>query len=214
MRRLTPLLALVLIAAGCASSPGDAPSSSPSGVRSSAQASPEVSAEASAEANKPFGPSVGAAEPTPADINFAQMMIGHHDQAIVLVEMARQRSTNPELLGLADQIEAAQGPEIELMSGWVVDWGYDLFQPEDHVGHDMPGMLTADELAAVESAPEGEFDRLWLEAMIAHHEGAVVMAEDQLRDGVVPEVHDLSREIIVTQRAEIDHMRGMIDALG
>ena len=74
--------------------------------------------------------------------------------------------------------------------------------------------LTQEELDVVANAPEADFDRLWLEAMIAHHEGAVVMAEDQLADGVVPEVHELSREIIETQQAEIDHMNSMIETLG
>ncbi|WP_454293504.1 DUF305 domain-containing protein [Salana multivorans] len=216
IRRLTPVLILPLLLVGCSGTADeDATPTASATVETaepSATAEPSESVDPSAAASESAGGS--DVEPTPADINFAQMMIGHHDQALVLVDMARERSSNAELLELADQIEAAQGPEIELMSGWVVEWGYDLFDPADHVGHDMPGMLTQEELDVVANAPEADFDRLWLEAMIAHHEGAVVMAEDQLADGVVPEVHELSREIIETQQAEIDHMNSMIEALG
>ncbi len=223
MRRLAAVIpaasavAIALLLAGCSSTAdGDASPSVTEPEATPSETVTEVPSAEPSESGDPGEPSESGepVEPTPADINFAQMMIGHHDQALVLVDMARERSSNAELLELADQIEAAQGPEIELMSGWVVEWGYDLFDPADHVGHDMPGMLTQEELDVVANAPEADFDRLWLEAMIAHHEGAVVMAEDQLADGVVPEVHELSREIIETQQAEIDHMNSMIEALG
>lgn len=175
---------------------------------------PEVVTEAPPLTPEPEEPpAVGSVEPNDVDVNFAQMMIGHHEQAIILVKIAEERSTSAELLELAEEIAAAQGPEIELMQSWVLAWGYDLFTYEEHKDHEMPGMLTEEELAEVADADRDDFDRMWLDAMILHHEGAIVMAADQLEGGVVPEAHELSHEIIDAQQAEIDYMRDLIERL-
>lgn len=207
MKKLAALsAAAVLAVAGCSSpEPDDAPATPDAVTEAPATEAPETPT-ASEPPTEPV-------DPTPADINFAQMMVGHHEQAIILVDIAFERSSNAELLELAEEISAAQGPEIELMRSWVIEWGYEPLEYEDHKDHEMPGMLTDEELAEIEDAPAEDFDRLWLEGMIEHHEGAILMAEDQLRDGVVPYVSELSEEIIEVQDAEIEYMREMIERL-
>jgi uncharacterized protein (DUF305 family) len=167
-----------------------------------------------------------------ADVAFARAMIPHHAQALSMVDLTMGRpGLSPEFVALTEEIRAAQAPEIEEMSDWLESWGEDV--PEtmrDHVnaghgdedgtdGHshgdagtdpEMEGMLSTEELEALEHAPAAEFEDRWLEAMIAHHEGAIGMARDEVEDGEHPDAVRLAESVVESQRAEIDRMRGMI----
>lgn len=150
-----------------------------------------------------------------ADVAFVRQMIPHHVGAIEMAELAEGRTDNPQILDLADRIEQAQGPEIEQMRGWLDAWG---------VGHDMPGMdhsdmghgempgMGAEDMRKLEQANGTEFDRLFLELMIEHHQGAVDMSNTVLDKGSDPEVKDLARRIIDTQEAEITEMRSLLES--
>lgn len=152
-------------------------------------------------------PAASAMSGTMADIAFAQMMIPHHEQAIVMSQFALANTDNPEILELAGEISAAQGPEIEQMTAILNRFDADM---GGHEGHVMAGMLTDDELAELEAARGPEFDVLFLQAMIAHHEGAVDMAEDVLASGSDPEVRALAEAIIATQQSEIAYMTELL----
>ena len=131
---------------------------------------------------------------------FASMMIPHHEQAIVMSDLALSKSTNPDVLELARGIKAAQAPEIEEMKSWgAVD-------TDMHSGHVMSGMLTDQELSELRAAQGEEFDRLFLEEMIKHHEGAITMTE-AIVDSKNPEVAALANAIITTQKSEIERMK-------
>ena len=131
---------------------------------------------------------------------FASMMIPHHQQAIVMSEIALTNTTNPDVLALANEIKAAQAPEIEQMKKWgEVD-------TDMHSGHVMSGMLTDEELSALRTAQGKDFDRLFLEGMIKHHEGAILMTE-MIVDSKKPDVASLAQSIITTQKAEIERMK-------
>ena len=153
-----------------------------------------------------------APEFTIVDSMFSQMMIPHHEQALEMAALVPERTDAPEVLALAEEIEAAQAPEIEQMRGWLEEWGLEadieLEEHEDHLG--MEGMLTDEEMAALADSSGPEFDRLWLEGMIRHHEGAVVMAETELASGIHEPSRQLAEEIIRTQEAEITRMRAML----
>lgn len=162
------------------------------------------------------------------DVSFARDMVQHHAQALAMVDLTLERDLEPEVQQLAEQIRDAQGPEIELMVDWLVSWGEDV--PEtvrDHAnaghgdehgdhgeqgdtGHDMPGMLTAEELQSLEDAPDAEFDELWLRAMIAHHQGAVEMAEVQQEEGEFRPAVELAGDIVAAQEAEIARMQALL----
>lgn len=148
-----------------------------------------------------------------ADTMFAQMMIPHHEQAIELSDLALDPATGAgdEVRALATAIAAAQDPEIDEMTALLEGWGEPVAMDsgEDHSGM-MSGMLTVDELDALAALRGQEFDRAWLEAMIAHHEGAVSMAEDVLADGESAEIRDLAGRITAAQGDEIARMRALL----
>jgi uncharacterized protein (DUF305 family) len=153
------------------------------------------------------------------DVEFAQGMIPHHAQAIDMSRLADGRTTTPEIIELADQIEAAQDPEIRSMTGWLEEWDEevpDMSGGDDngHGDHGASGMMTDDQMMELEGATGEEFDRLFLEMMIEHHEGAIEMAEVQLADGDDDDVKELAQEIIDVQRAEIDYVRDLLATLG
>lgn len=137
---------------------------------------------------------------------FAEMMIPHHQQAIEMSDLALKNSTNPEILALAQEIKDAQAPEIEQMKSWGAS-------SMAHMGHTMDGMLSDEEMSELAAARGGEFDRLFLEGMIKHHEGAIDMAE-MVIDSKNAEVAALANSIIEAQRAEIATMKELLTGLG
>ena len=156
-----------------------------------------------------------------ADVTFAQQMIPHHAQAIAMVDMTRGRDISPEVQQLADGIMAAQTPEIETMTGWLTGWGEEV--PEtmrDHANaedgdmdmgdSDMPGMMSQDDMDALESAPDVEFEDMWLEMMVEHHNGAIEMAKDEQQGGEFPPALDLAQDIAAGQTAEVDQMTSLL----
>ena len=137
---------------------------------------------------------------------FAEMMIPHHEQAIEMSDIALKNSTNREVLALAQEIKDAQAPEIEQMKSWGAS-------SMAHMGHMMDGMLSDEEISELTAAKGSDFDRLFLEGMIKHHEGAIDMAE-MVIDSKNAEVAALANAIIETQRAEITTMKELLSALG
>lgn len=153
------------------------------------------------------------------DVTFAQNMLLHHAQAIEMVGMTEGRDLDPEVEDLAGQIEAAQGPEIDTFTQWLDTWGEDVPDAsDDHAGHSMggdmeggmAGMMTAEDMSALESASDAEFQDMWLSMMIEHHEGAVEMARTQIEAGEYEPALDLARSIATSQTAEIDTMEKLL----
>jgi uncharacterized protein (DUF305 family) len=150
-----------------------------------------------------------------ADIHFLQMMIPHHEQALTMAQLAVTNGASTQVQALAKQIADAQGPEIAQMKAWLTEAGEPL-DGGDHgdmgAHHDMAmdGMLTDEELSALEQAKGPEFDRLFLTGMITHHEGAIIMAEHVKQAGDDPKVAELADVIITAQKAEIAEMKQML----
>ena len=155
------------------------------------------------------------------DVTFATEMIPHHAQAVQMSEMALANAENQEVRDLAEDISAAQEPEIEQMSSWLEAWGEDV--PDtgsgdmggmDHGGmdgmEDMPGMMSSDEMDELESASGSTFDEMFLSMMIEHHEGAIEMAQTEQADGENPDAIDLAETIEETQTAEIETMNELL----
>lgn len=143
-----------------------------------------------------------------SDIAFAQMMIPHHEQAVVMSGYALTNTDNPQVLALAQEILDAQGPEIEQMTAILDRFNSDM---GGHGGHTMAGMLTDQELDQLQNAKGPEFDQLFLSGMIAHHEGAIDMADDVLASGADVEVRALAEAIVSGQQAEIDYMKELLN---
>ena len=148
---------------------------------------------------------------TEADVMFAQMMIPHHEQAVQIADIALDpaRNASPQVVDLATGIKAAQDPEITQMNAWLEAQGAPAKM--DHSAHGgMEGMLTAQQLDTLADATGTDFDRLFLEGMIAHHKGAIAMAGDVKARGNDPEIQALADAIITAQQAEIASMQGLL----
>ncbi|MCF6468277.1 DUF305 domain-containing protein [Nonomuraea sp. MG754425] len=146
-----------------------------------------------------------------ADVMFAQMMIPHHEQAVEMAGLASTRAGDPEIKELAAKIKAAQDPEIQTMKGWLSAWGKSA--PDDGMGHDMPGVMSEEDMTELEAAGGAEFDKLFAQQMIAHHEGAIEMARTEQRDGSNPQAMELAKTIETTQQVEVEQLRKILGRL-
>lgn len=150
-----------------------------------------------------------------ADIQFAQGMIPHHEQAVEMSNIILDKEgIDPRVTELAEQIKEAQEPEIELLESWLDEWDASPAVMDDmHDGHGMEGMMSSDDIDALTIAEGESASRLYIEQMIVHHEGAIIMAEAQLQTGANPAALELAQTIIDTQQAEIDSMRMLLNDL-
>lgn len=155
------------------------------------------------------------------DVAFAQGMIPHHAQAIDMADMVDGRTTNPDVVALASEIRAAQGPEIQTMTNWLNSWGQPIPSTDGHGGHDMSGMesmmmsgmMSKADMDRLMKSEGRAFDRMWMEMMILHHEGAVEMARSELATGKDAAVKRLAQAIIDSQTAEIATMSSLLAKL-
>lgn len=149
-----------------------------------------------------------------ADSMFLAMMIPHHEQAMDMAEIVLAADgVDDRVRAIAERIKAAQGPEIATMRGWLDASGVDA-GAMDHGAHGgMDGMLTEAQMDALRAASGAEATRLFLEGMIQHHEGAILMAQGVLVNGRNAEVRALAEDIVRAQQAEIDEMRDLLAAM-
>lgn len=150
-----------------------------------------------------------------ADVMFAQMMIPHHEQAIEMSDIALDPTigAGETVRNLATQIKGAQDPEIQQMKDFLTSWNKSVSMDSSMDHSDMMGgMLTQEELTQLGTLRGAEFDKRWIEGMIAHHEGAIKMANDVLASGTNSDVKQLANKIIAAQNAEIEEMRALLAA--
>jgi uncharacterized protein (DUF305 family) len=156
---------------------------------------------------------------TDADVEFMQGMIMHHSQALDMTVLVQERSENQDLHTLAHRIELSQQDEIKMMQDWLSAYGKEVTSIDAHHAHGaelMPGMLTPEQLASLAEARAKEFDQAFLELMIMHHQGALVMVNKLLRTpGGAQEsvMFTFTADITADQTAEIDRMGGMLSTL-
>ncbi|WP_114908032.1 DUF305 domain-containing protein [Ornithinimicrobium murale] len=148
-----------------------------------------------------------------ADTEFAQMMIVHHEGAIDMADLAIENAAAEQVRTLAEDISAAQGPEIEEMTSWLQAWGEDTAPEHGGMqmdGMEMDGMSQEEAMTELGSLSGAEFDQRFLELMIEHHLGAVEMAEAELENGENPQALELAEQIIEDQQAEISEMEQLL----
>ena len=147
-----------------------------------------------------------------ADIAFARNMIPHHEQAVQMAQMVPANTTNRQVIALANQIIATQLPEVQAFRAKLMQWPetQDTHDAPGRDSHGMPGMVDQATMDKLQKLNGAEFDRLWLTSMIAHHRGAVTMAQDELAHGRDADVTYLARTIIANQQAEINQMQQML----
>lgn len=143
---------------------------------------------------------------TASEVMFLQMMIPHHEQAIEISKLAQTQTKNPAILDLAERISSAQNPEIDQMKKLLTDASLPLLM--DH-NMGMNGMLPQTELDKLSTVKDIAFDKLFLAAMILHHEGAIAMTEPVL-DSTNPEIKALAEKIIADQTSEVAEMKELL----
>jgi uncharacterized protein (DUF305 family) len=204
-----PSLFLLLLLAGCRSGGlGQAPAIVQPGAPG--EASKVIGADRAADVSK--------VSFTPADVRFMQAMIGHHSQALEMTEIVRSHSGNEGIRALALRIEVSQADEIRMMQDWLAARRQP--RPDPHAHHAagatlMPGMLTPEEMARLSAARGPVLDQLFLELMIKHHEGALVMVKDLLAApgaGQEADVFAFVSDVEADQQMEIDRMRAALAA--
>jgi len=153
-----------------------------------------------------------------ADVKFMQGMIAHHAQALVMAAMVPTHSARSDMKLLAERITVSQRSEIDMMKRWLADHHADVPDEDAHfhmeAGHmtSMPGMLTADELARLDSARGTPFDKLFLQYMTRHHEGALTMVARLFSTpgaAQASEVYRFASDVDADQRAEIARMQNL-----
>lgn len=153
------------------------------------------------------------------DVAFMQMMIPHHAQALTMSKLARTRAESPEVKAMARRVLASQRPEIISMAAWLADRGLTVPRATDDPGaydhgehgHDtMHGMLTDAQMRELRAASGPAFDRLFLEGMIQHHEGAVAMADAVATGGTDVQVTEIANDVVAGQGAEIARMQQLL----
>ncbi|MEU8271767.1 DUF305 domain-containing protein [Sphaerisporangium sp. NPDC049002] len=157
---------------------------------------------------------------TAADVLFMQGMIPHHAQALRMADLVPSRSTNRDITLIAKRIRASQEDEIGLMRRWLGDRGQTVpGTNHDHSGGGgelMPGMLTEEQLAELKNASGTDFDRAFVQDMIAHHTGAIQMV-GKLFDsggGQETEIFTYASHVEADQRIEIERMQKLLAQLG
>lgn len=147
-----------------------------------------------------------------ADIMFLQMMIPHHQQAVDISNLALTKSKDSELIALATSIRDGQADEIAQMKQWLKDADADIDM--GHMMHDsMGGMLAESELSALDKATGKDFDRLWLQGMIGHHDGALQMVK-MINNSKNSEIKKFGEKIFAAQSSEIAQMQSMLQRIG
>lgn len=147
------------------------------------------------------------------DVTFASGMVPHHQQAIEMSALVPTRSTDPQVIKLAAAISAAQEPEIETLKAFLVQWQEN---PDDNTGHGdhggmaMNGMVDDATMKQLESLTGAEFDELWLQSMIGHHQGAIEMANTEIAKGANADAKTLAQQIVTDQEAEVAQMKQML----
>ncbi|MEU8850094.1 DUF305 domain-containing protein [Streptomyces sp. NPDC048564] len=159
-----------------------------------------------------------------ADVMFAQMMIPHHEQALEMAKLADGRASDAEIKTLVADIEKAQVPEIQTMKSWLKAWGKPESAEEGMPGMDhgsggvehgsgMAGMMSEEDMQKLEAAKGTEFDRMFAEMMIEHHEGAITMAEDEQKNGRNTTAKKLAAAVVRAQTTEVEKFDQILDRI-
>lgn len=230
------VLAASVVLSGCTDSPSaDGPGTTTSAPGTADQATASLDLNPSAvqsapsaivpgepgEPNKTVDASVAATmfdpnEKNDADVEFATMMVPHHEQAVRLIGYVKGRTENPELLALADRMREEQSAEIAVFKAWLEQRGESELTGDDlaeHVKH-MAGSISEKQFTELQAASGTAFDKIFYTLMIAHHKGAMEMADNTLGYGVNPDMHKMAADVNTSQNAQVRTMEVLLSELG
>ncbi|MFI6791815.1 DUF305 domain-containing protein [Nonomuraea sp. NPDC050383] len=197
-----------LLVAGCTGAPAAAPPAA-----TATETAPVIAPGRPGEEARTLSPSEAATAVPPqkanaADVRYLQNMIVHHRQALDMSLLAGSRAASDAVKRLASRINDVQGPEIAMMTDWLKTEGQQV--PDHHAAHEgMPGMATPEQMESLKAARGAAFDRLFVQLMTAHHQGAITMSTEVLKQGSHLRVQEIAEDISVSQAAEIRRMSAM-----
>lgn len=220
-------LTAAMLAAACGGSPSTNSAPSPSGDDGPRIVQPGAPGEATRTYSAEELAAVEGVSYTEADVRFLHGMIPHHRQALEMTALVRRHATSDAVRQLALRMEISQRDEIALMEAWLRDHGEPLAMSdmgdmagmegmEGHEMHTMPGMLTAEQMRTLANARGERFDRLFLEYMIQHHQGAVDMVDVLFASsGAAQEstIYKFAEDVVADQTMEIARMQGLLETL-
>jgi uncharacterized protein (DUF305 family) len=210
----------IVVAALAGGGPGEGEADGGSGDDGARTVQPGAPGEPSRELGDDEAP-VEVPEHSPTDTAFMQDMVVHHRQAMAMTALVADRTERDDLPVLAERITETQETEIDQVERWLTDRGEDVpdsdgDSDDDHAAHDrMPGMATADQLDRLEASSGPAFDRLFLDLMIAHHQGALTMVEQLYAagGGLEPAADRFARDVEADQDVEILRMQELLDSI-
>ncbi|NRG43131.1 DUF305 domain-containing protein [Rathayibacter sp. VKM Ac-2835] len=168
-----------------------------------------MSGSSSSASSTPSSSTAEAADFNDQDVMFATMMKPHHEQAVEMADMILAKDgISSDVTDLATQIKDAQGPEIEQLEEWITAWGGD--ESMSGMDHSMDGMMSEEDMSALDSATGAEAEKLFLEQMTMHHEGAVEMAQTEIDGGQNADAIEMANTIVTTQTEEIATMQSLL----
>ena len=218
MRPGCSLLLVTCVVTGCGGGPGTSVEAAPapdSGPRTPTVVQPGAPGEGVRRISGTDLPRASDVGFTEADVQFMQGMIHHHAQALAMTALVPDRTRSAAFRQLALRMEISQADEIQLMSRWLGDRGQTVPDPDHHMQHRMPGMLTSEQMESLRAADGDTFEQRFLEFMIQHHEGALQMVATLFTShggGQDSEIFQFATDVDADQRAEIQRMRQMLDA--
>jgi len=219
MRLHTTALSAVALAALTACASATVPQAAPAPSAAARTVQPGAPGAATRVLTGPQADSLVTPKHTAADIAFMTGMIAHHQQALVMTALVADRTTARDIRLLALRIELSQTDEINLMKSWLRTRGEPVPGEGEHAGHDMheghlmPGMLSPEQIATLQTARGTEFEKRFLEYMIQHHEGAITMVAELFSSpggGQGSEIYGFAADVDSDQQMEIARMRRLL----
>ncbi|MFJ9369326.1 DUF305 domain-containing protein [Nocardia sp. NPDC101769] len=198
--------ATALIAAGCSGNNSDTSKAAPSLTTTAMDHGGMPGMDHGATGTS--APAATRSDFNAADVTFLQMMYPHHAQAVEMAKLVPTRSQNQQLITLAKAVEQAQSPEMQQITTLLQSFGKPA--PSGDMGHDMPGIMSKDQMTKLEGLSGPDFDKLWMQMMIEHHQGAITMANTELAQGTNAESKVLAQSIVTAQQQEITQMNSML----
>tara|TARA_A100000164_G_scaffold322648_1_gene305990 strand:+ start:753 stop:2903 length:2151 start_codon:yes stop_codon:yes gene_type:complete len=150
-----------------------------------------------------------------ADVKFLQGMIVHHEQAVIMSNMADERTNNKMILDLAKRIDVSQEDEINFMESWLKQRNEykNNIKSNHHMHLNMVGMATPKQLDNLKNSRSTDFDRLFLQLMITHHDGALEMVEELKKypgNAYDPVLNEFVSDLVNDQGVEIERMNNIL----
>ncbi|TMR88589.1 DUF305 domain-containing protein [Nonomuraea basaltis] len=147
------------------------------------------------------------------DVMFVQMMLPHHQEGLQMAKWARTNASNAEVKNLAMKIQMEGQPQLDKLNGWLTAWDKQPLAADDPMMTSMDGMMSTAEMAEMKKMKGAMFDRMFVQMMISHHQGAIKVAKDEVAKGDNPKAKAMAKTIQTSLRTELTQMKQLLPTL-